>query len=225
MRILGLTEPSGAPVLDYLLEHGADPYVASHHRGYAVLRPLEAALVEDEITLSLLVEPVQDHLPPQQAERGRDSGLLLRPGEVPRVRQRVAAYVLVRSERGLLATEFSDRTAVPGRWGLPGGGMDPGETPTESVLREVAEETGQQVSLGELRQIQTSHWVGRAPDGTVEDFHAVRLIYRASCDLPTEPVVADVGGTTESARWLPLAQWRSVNWTVGWRRLLEAELD
>ena len=39
----------------------------------------------------------------------------------PVVRQRLAAYSIVLSDRGLLATEFSERTAVPGSWGLPGG--------------------------------------------------------------------------------------------------------
>ena len=119
---------------------------------------------------------------PSQRPTGRDVGLQLAPGEDPVVRQRVAAYGVVVSDRGLLATQYSDRTAVDGRWGMPGGGIDVGEEPTAAVAREVHEETAQIVELGALVAVQTSHWVGRSPAGHVEDFHAVRLIYRA--DLP-----------------------------------------
>ena len=88
------------------------------------------------------------------------------------------------------------------------------------MLREVAEETSQEIILGELIKVQTSHWVGRSPYGTIEDFHAVRLIYRASCPHPTDPVVLDQGGTTEAAQWVPLESWRSVSWTQNWQLLL-----
>lgn len=57
------------------------------------------------------------------------SQLLLLPG--------VAA--LVRNEEGsLLLIRRSD----DGRWGLPAGVVDPGETPADAVRREVLEETG-----------------------------------------------------------------------------------
>lgn len=220
MQILGMTHPTGDPVVTFALEHGADPALVSSGLGFPVLRPLSADLVDGDIVVRLLVEDSPNGAPPSPPRTGRDTGLVLRPGEVPAVRQRVAAYALVRSERGLLATEFSDRTAVPGLWGLPGGGIDPGEAPEASVVRELAEETGQPVDLGTLQRIQTSHWVGRAPDGSVEDFHAVRLVYDGSCPEPSDPVVSDVGGTTESARWVPLDDWRSLAWTVGWQEIL-----
>ncbi len=47
----------------------------------------------------------------------------------PPLRQRVAAYGIVLSERGLLATQFSDRTAVPGLWGLPAAASIPVRIP------------------------------------------------------------------------------------------------
>ena len=92
------------------------------------------------------------------------------------------------------------------------------------MLREVIEETGQVITLGDLLEVQTSHWVGRSPRGTIEDYHAVRLVYTATCEHPTLPVVADVGGTTESARWVGLDQWRSLAWTVGWQQILGERL-
>ena len=225
MQILGLTDPAGDPVVTFALEHGADPVQVSNGLGFSVVRPLSADLVDGDIVVRLLVDASPNGDAPAPRPPGRDADLVLAPGEVPTVRQRIAAYALVRSERGLLATEFSDRTAVPGLWGLPGGGIDPGEAPETSVVRELAEETGQPVDLGSLRRIQTSHWVGRAPNGSVEDFHAVRLVYDGCCSDPSDPIVSDIGGTTESARWVALDDWRSLAWTAGWQEILADLLE
>ena len=225
MRVVGLSEDDGGPgptrVFAHRLVHGTDPAVVAHDAGWTVVKPLTATREEDgEIVLTLLVRPLDGERRPHEPGRGRDAGLELPPGAEPEVRQRVAAYAVVLSERGLLATEYSDRTAVPGRWGMPGGGIDDGEQPADAVLREVGEETDQTVVLDELVSVQTSHWVGRSPRGTLEDFQAVRLVYRATCPEPREPRVLDVGGTTESARWVPLAEWPTLSWTHNWEQLL-----
>jgi ADP-ribose pyrophosphatase YjhB (NUDIX family) len=222
--VVGVT-PEGRTAFVHELGQGTDPRVLSHDLGFVLLRPLDAAREADgRLTLRVVVRPVQDEVRPEQNVRGLDAGLdpaVL--GEVE-VRQRVAAYALVTSAQGLLATEFSDRTSAPGRWGLPGGGLDDGEQPTAAVLREVCEETQQEVLLGDLVEVQTSHWVGRSPRDTIEDFHAVRLVYEATCPAPSTPVVADVGGTTESARWVPLDQWRTLAWSAGWWQILRRRL-
>ncbi|GAA1427531.1 hypothetical protein GCM10009616_04900 [Microlunatus lacustris] len=225
MRVVGLTgddgRPGGSPVFAQPLAHGTDPAVVAHDAGWTVVRPLSATRDDDgEIVLSLRVRALDGEPRPRDPGRGRDAGLQLSPDAELEVRQRVAAYAVVLSERGLLATEYSDRTAVPGRWGMPGGGIDDGEQPADAVLREVAEETDQTVLLDELVSVQTSHWVGRSPRGTLEDFQAVRLVYRATCPEPREARVLDVGGTTESARWVPLAEWSRLPWTHNWEHLL-----
>ena len=230
MQVVGSTEehPSAdaVPVFAEVLEHGVDPAVLAHDRGFTVLRPLSAARDADgDLVLRLHVRPVRDDEPrPVVPPRGQDRDLQLPPGTEPEVRQRLAAYAVVTSSRGLLATEYSDRTAVSGRWGMPGGGIDDGEQPRAAVLREVGEETDQQVELGDLVAVQTSHWVGRSPRGTLEDFQAVRLVYRATCPNPTEPRVLDLGGTTASCRWVPLVAWPSVSWTQNWDQLLRTLL-
>ena len=66
--------------------------------------------------------------------------------------------------------------------------------------------TGQSIERVEderLIDVQSQHWVGRAPSGRLEDFHAVRIVYAARCPDPTDPVVHDVGGSTSAARWVP----------------------
>jgi ADP-ribose pyrophosphatase YjhB (NUDIX family) len=223
--VIGVTE-QGGDAFEVRLDHGADPDVLAFDRGYVVIRPLDANRTSSgDLILRLLVRPVRDEARPVVRRQGRDAGLVLSGKVRPVVRQRFAAYAVVTSSRGLLATEYSGRTAVTGRWGMPGGGLDDHEPPTSAVLREVAEETSQEIILGELIKVQTSHWVGRSPYGTIEDFHAVRLIYRASCPHPTDPVVLDQGGTTESAQWVPLESWRSVSWTQNWQLVLTELLD
>jgi 8-oxo-dGTP pyrophosphatase MutT (NUDIX family) len=218
--VMGITE-QGGHAFEAFLDHGADPEVLAFDRGYVIVRPVDATRDSSgDLVLRLLVRPIVDEPRPQVRKPKRGAGLLLGPDVRPTVRQRFAAYAVVISSRGLLATQYSGRTAVTGRWGMPGGGLDDHEPPASAVLREVAEETSQEIILGELVKVQTSHWVGRSPYGTIEDFHAVRLIYRASCPHPTEPVVLDQGGTTEAAQWVPLKSWRSVSWTQNWQLLL-----
>jgi ADP-ribose pyrophosphatase YjhB (NUDIX family) len=47
------------------------------------------------------------------------------------------------------------RRADSGRWAVPGGYMEPGETFTEACAREVLEKTGLRVSLGRLIAVYT----------------------------------------------------------------------
>lgn len=221
MRVLGVTA-DGQTAFDTALEHGVDPDVLAYDEGFVVTAPVEARLGEDgELRLVLRVRTVgPKDARPRVRRPGRDRGLRVGRGDTPVVRQRFAAYAVVESARGLLATEYSGLTAVAGRWGMPGGGLDPHEEPSAAVLREVLEETGQVVELGALKLVQSSHWVGRSPHGPVEDFHAIRLVYRGTCANPTDPVVHDQGGTTESARWVPLHAWKDLPWTQNWRQAL-----
>jgi len=173
-----------------------------------------AAAVETQVVAA--PEPVEGTAPM------RDVDLVTRDGEVPHPYQRVAAYAFVTSRRGVLMTQFSDRTNAPGRWGLPGGGLENQEAPNRAVLREVWEESGQVIVVGELALVRTFRWIGRAPTGRLEDFHSVRLVYRASCHVPTEPVVHDVGGTTASAAWVPPTELDRLDFALSWRSLVSA---
>jgi 8-oxo-dGTP pyrophosphatase MutT (NUDIX family) len=220
MTIVGI-DGSGTVSFRLNLDHGADPALLAHDRGFVVVRPLDA--IRDEtgnLILTVLVRPVGEEPRPPARGRGRDRTLPLTDDLAPTVRQRVAAYAVVLSTRGLLATQFSALTAVAGRWGMPGGGLDDHEQPAAAVLREVVEETSQTIVLGELAFVHTSHWVGRNPHGAIEDFHAIRLVYTGRCQSPSDPVVLDSDGTTRSARWVPLDAWQKVRWTPNWREVL-----
>lgn len=228
MRIIGLCSPPASAAVHATVDHGQDPRQLLWSKGYVAMRPLSARLDEDgELVVIMQVakrrltsRPPKSH-PKGGGRRRREAA----PGEQPVQRQRVAAYAVVRSVRGVLGTRNSDRGPVPGVWQLPGGGIEPGETPAEAVLREIDEETSQQVVLDRLIDIQSDHWVGPVADGVLEDFHALRLIYTATCADPTTPVVNDVSGTTDLARWVPLHRWRSLPWTAGARSALDRFVD
>lgn len=74
-------------------------------------------------------------------ERGRDG-----------MRTRRAARVLILDERGRVLLVRGHDADEPERhwWFTVGGGMDPGETPEQTACREVFEETGLQINIGDL---------------------------------------------------------------------------
>ncbi len=223
---MGVPAAGRPAVVSIDVPHGLDPHQLLWTRGFFVQRLLSVSGPAHDLVVTA---QVAEHGHPGSSlpsrTRGVDPGLTLPDGVSPIRRQRVAAYAIVLSSRGLLATQFSHRTAVPGVWGLPGGGLDPGETAATAVVREIAEETGQSVVLDHVLDLQSDHWVGRSPGGQIEDFHALRIIYSAIAEHPTDPVVHDTGGTTAASRWVPARRWRRFSWSAGFRAVLAKHLD
>ena len=113
-----------------------------------------------------------------------------------RKRQRIAAYGVCRDDDGrLLLARASPAITLQGRWFLPGGGVDHGESPTVSLTREMEEESGLTVTVGPLLDVLSD--VRTIPDGT--NLHTVRIIYRvASWSGTLRP---EVNGTTDAVGW------------------------
>ncbi|MFI5659221.1 NUDIX hydrolase [Streptomyces sp. NPDC051684] len=115
---------------------------------------------------------------------------------------RVAAYaVCVREERVLLARWVAGDGSK--RWTLPGGGMDHGEDPYDTVIREVDEETGYVVDPVALLGVHSV--LRRYPRklGKVADFHGLRLVYEGA--ITGGALRHEENGSTDMAAWHDLA--------------------
>ena len=75
-----------------------------------------------------------------------------RIGADARLAPSAAAIIFDESREKVLLTQRSDN----GRWCLPGGGMDPGESASEACIRETMEETSLEVRVTRLGGIYTS---------------------------------------------------------------------
>jgi len=122
----------------------------------------------------------------------------------PYQRQRVAAYAWIRRAGEVLLTRLSAEAPHPGRWTLPGGGIEHGEPPASALAREVVEECGVECVVEELLDVHDSHFSGTAPTGRWEDFHGVHLVFAAIVEGDAEPRVAETGGTTDAVAWVPV---------------------
>ena len=220
MRVIGLL--AGNAVVDLVIGHGEHPDTTLYRAGWIAGRPVEARCCDGDVVVTLEVRPVS----PADAPPADRMVVYEEPGtdEGPVIRQRVGAYGIVLSERGLLGTVLSRITGAPGAWNLPGGGLDAGEEPMAGLLREIHEETGQEVVAGQLLALQSDHWIGRAPNGGLEDYHALRIIYSATCEKPSRPRVHDLGGSTARADWVPVKSWRKLPWTRAARQMLSQHL-
>ncbi|MET7286954.1 NUDIX domain-containing protein [Streptomyces sp. NPDC005573] len=117
------------------------------------------------------------------------------------VRTRVSAYAVAVDDGRLLLARLSDASPVfaPGLWHLPGGGIDPGEQPTEALARELLEETGLELAAADLLDART-YAVRR--DGI--DWSLTALFYAVELKAGAL-AVTEVEGSTDAVAWIPLA--------------------
>jgi len=114
------------------------------------------------------------------------------------MKTRVSAYALAIYEEKILLTQLAKRCFRPEHWSLPGGGMNHGELPEETCVREVFEETGLRAFGLELFHVHAYSEKARGP------FMGVQITYKVQAQ--GFPKVQEIGGSTAACAWVPLVE-------------------
>lgn len=100
------------------------------------------------------------------------------------MQHRTIVVGIVQKEHGeiLLCKMKSDRGVFPGQWGLPGGGIEPGERMVEALQRELMEECG--IVVKDIRPIvfKDGLYEKHKPDGTIHPVYMIFLIFTCATD-------------------------------------------
>ena len=128
--------------------------------------------------------------------------------------QRLGAYAVAVHGDRMLLTRISVNGYPAGRWTLPGGGVDHGESPNDAVRRELYEETGLKARSAVLRDVHDVHTVDLGRDDMYEDYHGVHLLYVVDVDVDAPLEIKDVGGTTDRAEWVGIESIGSAKYPV-----------
>ncbi|MQY32487.1 hypothetical protein SRB17_04360 [Streptomyces sp. RB17] len=116
---------------------------------------------------------------------------------------RVAAYAVCVRDGQLLLARSPGPDGTP-EWVLPGGGMEHGEDPYDTVRREVTEETGYRIEVTGLLGVDSRRHLFTRRGLTPEtDHHALRLIYEG--EVVGGELRYEMGGSTDFAAWQELS--------------------
>jgi 8-oxo-dGTP diphosphatase len=113
-------------------------------------------------------------------------------------RRRIGAYGVCRDGQGqvLLVEARRDVSVIGGWWLLPGGGVEHGEHPEHTVVREFAEETGLRVEVVGLRHVVTDIDLLSLPTGLR---HHDRLVFEVRAIGGV--LRNEAGGSSSQAAW------------------------
>lgn len=108
---------------------------------------------------------------------------------------RVGAYGLIVDGRKVLLCRLSEQVSdFAGYWTLPGGGMEFGEHPEQTVVREVEEETGLLIKPTGLLGIDSL-----TREIASDAFHSVRVVYQT--EVLGGEIRFELDGTTDCCEW------------------------
>ncbi|MGW7289803.1 NUDIX hydrolase [Streptomyces sp. NPDC054847] len=114
---------------------------------------------------------------------------------------RVAAYAVCIWDGQILLARWVARDGAK-KWTLPGGGMDHGEDPLDTVVREVEEETGYIAEMTALLGLDSVRRRYPRKLGAFADFQGLRIVYEGR--ITGGELRNETGGSTDLAAWHPL---------------------
>ncbi|MFE0512041.1 NUDIX hydrolase [Streptomyces sp. NPDC058964] len=115
----------------------------------------------------------------------------------------MAAYAVCVRDGQILLARSPAPDGTP-EWVLPGGGMEHGEDPYDTVRREVTEETGYRIEVTGLLGVDSSrHVFRRGGLRRATDHHGVRIIYEGT--VVGGELRNEINGSTDLAAWQDLA--------------------
>jgi len=112
----------------------------------------------------------------------------------PRLAVRAA---ILKDDRLLVVNAYPGQ--VSDLWCLPGGGVEPGQSLPENLVREVAEETGLRIKVSAMILVNEFHDPGTG-------FHQVDLIFRATVQNDAGILLDDPEGVVNRFRWATKAE-------------------
>lgn len=148
--------------------------------------PYDRARYDRLVTIAAELLSLADTRSADEIERAYRGGLGLLTPAVG------AAAVVFDDEGRLLLTRRADN----GRWCLPGGAADVGESPSAAAVREVREETGLRVTPTHLLGLYDS----RRQPGPAPGWHGYTVVFACRCDggaLTTNHEVTEFAWDTE----------------------------
>ena len=117
---------------------------------------------------------------------------------------RLAAYGVCRVDDRILLAHYVSPRGDRRHWTLPGGSVEHGEDPCETVVRELAEETGYQVEaqklLGLGSRVHSADW--GIPGGV--ELHRMAVFYVVR--LTGGALRNEIDGSTDLATWFPIGE-------------------
>ena len=120
----------------------------------------------------------------------------------------VGAYARCRGPEGRLLLVRMARGLDKGRWTLPGGGIEWGEHPDATVVRELEEETG----ISDIRKVQVaasySHTYERTRQRPYPPFHHIGLVYDVA--PATFELRYEQDGSTDRCGWFTESEARAL---------------
>lgn len=117
----------------------------------------------------------------------------------------VRAYGVLINDGRVALVRSSNPKHTPSLWWLPGGGIDFGEAPEDTLVREVFEETGLEVADPQLLGVTSD--VRRRDNG--DRIHTVRILFTVT--LAGGELRHEVHGTTDHAAWFKLEELDELN--------------